>query len=105
MEAGDRKGNQSGKGIAAKREAKLNAIVLPPRSPCWMPLDYSIWQKINVKLEASEPVGVESKASFILRLKKAAKTLPRGTVAAAIGRMKKQIQGVIDAKGYHPKCD
>jgi hypothetical protein len=105
VEDGDRKGNQSGKGITAKREAKLKAIVLPPRSPCWMPLDYSIWQKINVKLLESEPVGNESKASFVLRLKKAAKTLPRGTVAAAIGHMKKQIQGVIDAQGYHPKCD
>jgi len=36
-------------------------------------------------------------------LQKTAKTLPRGRVAAAIGRMKKQIQGVIKAKGYHPK--
>ena len=104
VEDGDRKGNQSNKGKNAKREAKLHAIV-PPRTPCWMPLDYSIWQKIVDKLVATSPNGTESKAAFLARLKKAAKTLPRGTVAKAIGRMKKQIVGVKDALGYHPKSD
>ena len=105
VEDGDRKGNQSNKGKNAKREAKLHAIVLPPRTPCWMPLDYSIWQKIVDKLVATSPNGTESKAAFLARLKKAAKTLPRGTVAKAIGRMKKQIVVVKDAMGYHPKSD
>ena len=45
IEDGDRKGNQSNKGKAAKVKSKINAITLPPRSPCWMPLDYAIWSK------------------------------------------------------------
>jgi hypothetical protein len=51
------------------------------------------------------PNGTESKAAFLRRFRKTAKTLPRGKVAKAIGHMKKQIQGVIAAKGYHPKSD
>ena len=44
-------------------------------------------------------------ADFIKCLEKCAKSLPRGVVAKAIARMPKNIQGVIDAKGYHPKRD
>ena len=42
VEDGDRKGNQSTKGKRAKDSAKIKAMTLPPRSPCWMPLDYAI---------------------------------------------------------------
>ena len=105
VEDGDRKGNQSGKGKTAKKEAKIKAVVLPPRTPCWMPLDYDIWKRIVDRMAERAPEGTESKKEFLARLRKIAKTLPRGVVANAIGRMKKQIVGVDQAKGYHPKCD
>ena len=34
-----------GKG-KAKKEAGIRAKVLPPHTPCWMPLDYASWDKI-----------------------------------------------------------
>ena len=42
VEDGDRKGNQSGKGVAAKEKAKIRAMTLPPRTPSWMPLDFAL---------------------------------------------------------------
>ena len=39
VEDGDRKGNQSIKGINAKVESNIDAMTLPPRTPSWMPLD------------------------------------------------------------------
>ena len=70
-----------------------------------MPLDYDIWKRIVDRMVESAPEGTESKAEFLVRFRKIATTLPRGVVASAIGRMKKQIVGVDEAKGYHPKCD
>ena len=93
VEDGDRKGNQSNKGKNAKKQAKLRATVLPPRSPCFMPLDYSIWKKIVDKVVTTMPKGKrrETKEAFSARLKKAARSLPRGFVAKSIGHMKKQV--------------
>ena len=53
VEDGDRKGHQSTKGLRAKAEAGIVAMTLPPRTPCWMPLDYAIWQKIVDKVGAA----------------------------------------------------
>jgi len=107
VEDGDRKGNQSGKGKTAKKECHIHSVTLPPRTPCWMPLDYAIWKKVMDKVVSGMPKGeaAESKEEYLKRLKKAAMSLPRGFVANSIKRMKKNIQGVLDAKGYHPKCD
>ena len=37
VEDGDTKGFQSGKGVAAKQEQKIQSWKLPPRTPSWMP--------------------------------------------------------------------
>ena len=105
VEDGDRKGNQSGKGIAAKARCNITALTLPPRTPSWMPLDYAVWTAIVAKLVASAPVGKESKADFIARAKACSMSLPRGFIRKTIGRMKRNIQGVIDAGGFHAKND
>ena len=71
-----------------------------------MPLDYQLWKVIVDKvMETAPDIGTDSKAAFTARLRTVAKTLPRGTLAGAIRRMKEQIEGVIAAKGYHPKSD
>ena len=105
VEDGDKKGNQSGKGLRAKEAAGIEAMVLPPRTPNWMPLDYSIWDKIVQTLDETAPAGHESKKDFLARLKRTAKTLPKGYVKKTIGKMRQRILDVVEAKGWHPKSD
>ena len=80
-------------------------MTLPPRTPCWMPLDYSIWDTIVDNLMEESPDGHEGKAEFLERLKKTALGLPKGYVAKQIAKMKPRIKGGIDAKGWCPKND
>ena len=47
--------------------------------------------------------GREFKKEFLARWKKCATSLPKSSVAAQIGRMKKLIKGVVFAKGHHSK--
>ena len=72
-----------------------------------MPLDYSIWTAIENKMDKTSPNNkvTESKADFLQRLERAARTLPRGFVRKTIARMKGNIQGVIAARGWHSKTD
>ena len=51
------------------------------------------------------PAARESEAAFLARLEKCAKSLPKGVVSKQIGRTKGNIQGIIDAGGYHAKND
>ena len=105
VEDGDRKGNTSGWGNKAKKECGITAMTLPPRTFALMPLDYSIWKQIEDLMLETEPTGRESKAAFLARLKKCAQSLPKGAISKQIGRMKGNIQGIIDAGGYHAKND
>ena len=70
-----------------------------------MPLDYAIWQAIAKKVIDGAPKGVEAKDAFLDRLEKVAKSLPKGFVKSVIGRMKGNLQALMDAKGYTPKND
>ena len=105
IEDGDRKGNQSKKGIDAKVKAGIYAMVLPPRTPSLMPLDYAIWKAIDNKVVRSAPRGTETKHAFLARLARCAKSLPRGFVQRQIHRMKRNIQAIVDAGGYTPSTD
>lgn len=105
VEDGDRKGNQSGKGIKAKERAHIKSMTLPPRTPSWMPLDYSLWYEIDERMVKNAPRGTETKSAFLARLEHTARTLPRGMVRKVIGRMKRNIQAIVDARGWHPKND
>ena len=105
IEDGDRKGNMSHKGKAAKVRAKIDSTMLPPRTPSLMPLDYSIWQTIVNKMMAGAPKNVETKAHFLKRLENLAKKLPKGYVKTVIGRMRGNVQALIDARGFTPKND
>ena len=103
VEDGDRKGNQSGKGIEAKTEAHIHAMTLPPRTPEWMPLDYAIWTAIDAKMIECEPDGTETRKQYLARLRMCALGLPRKFIRQTIDRMPKNIREVKDAKGYHGK--
>ena len=105
VEDGDRKGNTSGKGIAAKARAKIYATVLPPRTPSLMPLDYAVWKRIVDIVMQTAPKGKETKAQFLDRLRSVAKSLPRGFIKATIARMPEIIKALVEAKGFTPKYD
>ena len=105
VEDGDRKGNTSGKGIAAKVRAKIHAETLPPRTPSLMPLDYAIWHRIVQDLLKGAPKGKETRAAFLERLRKIALSLPKGYVKSVIGRMPDNVKALADARGYVPKND
>ena len=74
VEDGDRKGNQSGKGVTTKREAKIRAMTLPPRTPAWMPLDYAVWTAIENAMDSTAPEGNESRGDHLARLEKCARS-------------------------------
>lgn len=105
VEDGDRKGNQSGDGIRAKAETHIKALTLPPRTPCWMPLDYAIWSHIEAKMIETEPAGTEKKPEWTKRLEWCARHLPRGLVRKAIARMPGNIKALAKTRGYHSKRD
>lgn len=105
VEDGDRKGNQSNKGVAAKTAAKISPLVLPPRTPSLMPLDYSIWQAVEQRLVDAMPDGTETKEDFLVRLRRCAVTLPKKHVAAAVKRMKANLKALVESKGFTPKND
>ena len=105
VEDGDRKGHYSGKGIAAKRAAKIFAIKLPPRTPSLMPLDYAIWSRIAKQLLDEAPEGKETKAEFLERLRVIAQSLPKSYIKRVIARMKPNLKALVDAGGYTPKND
>ena len=105
VEDGDRKGNQSAKGIEAKRKAHIEALTLPPRTPSLMPLDYSLWAAILDRMDETAPGGTETKGDYVKRLAQAAHGLPRGYVRKVLERMKANLVAIVDAKGGHPKND
>ena len=80
-------------------------MTLPPRTPSWMPLDFALWHAIEQKMETTAPDAAESKAEYLSRLERVAKSFPRAFVRKVLGRMRGHIQGVIEAGGYHAKND
>lgn len=102
VEDGDPKGYQTKNGIKEKETQKIESWKLPPRSPEWMPLDYSIWKAIEEKmLNDGSVVGTETKAAYLARLAKVAKDLPRKLVKDTISQMKKRIVATVKEKGAH----
>lgn len=105
VEDGDRKGNTSGKGIAAKARAKIHATTLPPRTPSLMPLDYAIWKRIVDNMMKNAPKRAETKQEYLDRLRLVATSLPKGFIKSVIARMPKNIDALVDAEGFNPKND
>jgi hypothetical protein len=105
VEDGDRKGYQTKKCIKAKSDLKIKSMTLSPRSPALMPLDYAIWNRIEQIMNEEAPNGCESKVRFLARLRKVAKGLPKAWVRSQVLKMKANLQGIIDAKGWHARND
>ena len=54
LEDNDPTGNQSNKGKAAKRAAKLEILALPKRSPELNVMDYAVWTAVERRMRAQE---------------------------------------------------
>ena len=91
--------------MSAKAAVNISTIDLPAYSADLNPLDYSIWQEINVRMSARAPVGRETMAAFKRRLRRTAMSLPEAVVRKAIGALPKRIQAVVDAEGRSIPCD
>ena len=102
VEDGDPKGYQSNKGIAAKASEKIQPWKLPPRSPEWMPLDYSLWKEIENRMLADDSVtGTESREEWLARLRRTAMGLPRDYVKSVLLKMKGNIEATVESQGKH----
>ena len=83
----------------------IASLTLPPRSPSLMPLDYSLWKQVNEEMLACDPRGRETKAGFLARLKRCARSLPKATVRATVRRLRADLDALVAYKGFTPKSD
>ena len=105
VEDGDTKGFQSAKGKAAKKEQKIQSWMLPPRSPGWMPLDYSLWAEIERRVLGKQLKADEPLESYRKRLHMTAKRLPRRIILGVLGKMKENIEATVVSGGKNTKME
>ena len=98
-EDNDPTGYKSGKAETEKRRLGLRAIDWPRYSPDLMPLDFTLWEDIEGRLELGAPKGKESVAAFKKRLRRVALGTPAATVHAAVATMRKRANMIWEAKG------
>ena len=69
LEDNDPSGWKSGKGVAAKKKARIEVFTIPKRSPDLSVMDYGIWKAVNRRMRAQErkfpAIKVETKAEFV----------------------------------------
>ena len=105
VEDGDRVGYQSKKGKDAKKKLGLVSWTLPPRTPQWMPLDFSLWHEVEQKVLAKDVKGKESKKAYSARVRKTALKLPASVIKKCLASMKKRIKATEEAKGKYTSMD
>jgi len=103
LEDNDPSGYKSAAGRASKADCRIDAFVIPPRSPDLNPLDYSIWHAISVRMRAQEakmsPKSRESEEAFKKRLRRVAMTLPKAVVEKAVMDMTRRVNKLHDVQG------
>ena len=104
-EDNDPTGFKSGLGIEAKAEVGIHTIKWPRYSPDLMPLDYSLWDAINNRMDMCAPKDRESKEDFKKRLRRVAFRLPAASVRKAVKSMKKRAAEIWKAGGKHIAMD
>ena len=105
LEDNDPTGFKSSAGQKAKKAAKISVFVIPKRSPDLSVMDYAIWKEITRRMRVQErrfkTSRKETRAKFLSRLRRTAKSLPRAFVNKAIGNMKERCLRLYEAKGRH----
>ena len=104
VEDGDTKGFQSDRGKEAKAAERIHSWTLAPRSPGWMPLDYSIWDEIEDRVLSKRAPPDESAANYVKRLRYAAFHLPRSYISRTVLKMKDNITATVQSGGEHTKA-
>jgi hypothetical protein len=104
VEDGDPAGYQSTLGKKGKKNAGIKSLKLPPRTPSWMPLDFSLWRTIEKKALAGNQRR-DTKKSYLKCLRNAAHGLTTSYVKKCCGSLKKRIKATLKAKGMHEKTD
>jgi hypothetical protein len=104
VEDGDPTGYQSSAGKAGKKNAGIVSLKLPPRTPSWMPLDFSLWKEIQ-KRALKGNNKVDTKKTWVQQLRKAAHGLSTAYVKRCCGSLKKRIKATLAVKGKHEKND
>jgi len=105
LEDNDPVGFKSGKARRAKKESGISTMDLPRYSPELMVWDYSLWTKIQSRMDQQDKKGKETVTAFKARLRRTALRLPKAEVQEAVCSMKRRIQAVYDAKGKAVKDD
>lgn len=98
-EDNDPTGYKSKAGIRAKEEQGIRAMPWPRYSPDLNPLDFSLWDNVNRRMDASAPAGRESVAAFKKRLRLTALRTPPAVVRKMVEAMKKKAQMIWEAGG------
>ena len=80
-------------------------FVIPKRSPDLNVCDYALWKMVNKRMRAQEKSRPDSKketrAEFLIRLRRTAMRLPSSFVQKSIGDMKRRCEMLKAAQGYH----
>ena len=105
VEDGDTKGFQSNAGKAAKRRERITSMMLPPRSPGWMPLDFSLWDDIESRALAMRVREFEAVEAYKKRLAITARRLPARIVQNCLLRMKAKIDETAASRGRHTRVE
>ena len=99
VEDNDPTGYKSSKGKAAKKALGIKTVQWPRYSPDLMPLDFSLWQDVERRMDASAPSGYESKEAFKKRLRRTALSTPKITVRNMVATMRGKAKDIYDADG------
>ena len=103
IEDGDPSGYRSSAGKAAKKKARISTDDLPPRSPDFNVLDYSLWHAINERMREQERAfsvkKKETKEEYLARLRRTALGLPASVVKRAVMDMHRRVRLAVAAKG------
>ena len=94
LEDNDPTGNQSKKGLQAKRDAKLEVLHIPKRSPDLNVLDFAVWSEVERRMRKQEqkwPASKrETRKAFERRLDRTAKHLPEEFVKKSIADLQRR---------------
>ena len=105
MEDNDPTGFKSGKGEVAKSAAGIEVFSIPKRSPQLNVCDYALWAEVNRRMRRQEerwPVQKkETRAAYLVRLRRTALRLPKAFIDKSIGNMKVRCERLLAARGRH----
>ena len=105
LEDNDPRGYKASVALRAKAEVGIVTMDLPRYTPELMPLDYSLWEAVQTKMDEHRLTGRESPESFKERLRSTALALPRDAVTNALFDMKPRILAIRDAAGKRIKSN